>query len=77
MKDSLAVLAIRTVAEVPDLSGPICAIIQMMGLLSDSDRLIHFTRFRGTLKGLDTHRLSAADAFAALKVQVDDLTDRV
>jgi hypothetical protein len=77
VKDTLAILALRLVAEIPDLAAPVCDIVQMMGAVCESERAVHYTRLRGTLKGVDTNRLSAADAYAALKVQVDDLKDHV
>lgn len=77
MKDSLAILAVGVAADVPDLAPFICTIIRGTGDLSEDMRNRHLMRLRAILKGIMGRRLSAADAFAALKVHVDDLADAV
>lgn len=77
MKDSIALLAVRIAADMPDLAGPIIAIIQGTARLPEAERESHMTRMRTVLKGLDSRRITAPDAFAALKVQVDDIVDSI
>ncbi len=77
MKDSLAVLAISVAADMPDLAPFICSVIRLSGKISDTERNLQLMRLRATLKGFQGRHLSGADAFAALKVHVDDLADAV
>lgn len=77
MIDSLALLAIRIAADMPDLAPLIVDIVRLMSRFPDSQRSRETMRLRAVLKGVDSRRLSSSEGFAALKVHVDDLLNAV